>query len=96
MLKAKDVVFVRDRNSVPGIVHHAENAPVHVTRLKVHALVHGADKYILRCRELGHGDVDVPETPAEAALSPIHVQGSVEELLREGFPIAILHVIDVG
>jgi hypothetical protein len=89
-------VLLRDRDPEPGVVHHSENTPVHVARLKVHTLVHCADKNILRFGELGHGNVNIPEAPAETALTPLHIESAVVELLRTCFSVTVFGVVDVG
>src|SRR3569833_3267048 len=73
VLETEHVALLVDHDSVPGIVHHAQNAPVHVPRLDHHRVVHGADHQAVDGAELRQRDIDVPKAPAIAGFSPAQV-----------------------
>ena len=88
------ITLLADRYAEPRVVHHAQHAPVHVTRLQVHALIHGAQQQVLGAGEVGDGDVEPPEAPAEASLAPRHVERAAVQLTLD-VAVPVLGVVDV-
>lgn len=69
MLESQHPVFLVDHHPIPRVVHHPEDTPVHVLGLHVHRVVHAANHDVPSFLELRHGNVKVPEAPAEACVA---------------------------
>ncbi|CRK36425.1 hypothetical protein BN1708_007025, partial [Verticillium longisporum] len=97
VLKSQLMALLVNDYSEPGVVHHAENAPVHVSGLNHHAFVHATDHDVVGGSNLRHWDVQIPEAPAEARFSPGHVHtATVQHVTVGGKSVLVFRVANVG
>lgn len=93
MLEADPLITFLDSNSEPGIIHHSQDGPVHISWLAHHGLVHGSDEDVIRIPQLKDRNVVRPEAPAEAGVSAKHVEPSAEHV-DIGFTEPVFGVVD--
>lgn len=94
MLKLQNTIFPHNGNPEPRVIHHPQNRPVHIAWLNSQGFVHRANKDGRAIFELGDGNVQGPETPAETCFAPVHVDFAAEEVAFE-VAVFVFGVFDV-